>query len=354
MAKEKEMDMGPILLDVEGLTLTHEEQEMLAHPNVGGVIFFSRNYQSPQQLAALAKHIKEIRPNCLLCVDQEGGRVQRFVNGLTKLPKLSILGDLLRNQSYPLSEIKHISEKLGALMAFEVRSLGVDLSFAPVLDLDKGLSEVMRDRAIHADPDVVATLATAYIQGMAKAGMQATGKHFPGHGSVTLDSHLGLPEDLRPLDQMQDDLAPFRYLISQGIAALMPAHIIYPQIDPYPVGFSHYWLQTVLREQLQFKGTLISDDLSMGGATGMGDYQTRAKTALQAGCDFVLICNNRKGAVEGLDGVSQHSDSETQSRRANLLARGVTPLWEQLALTPIWQSMVAVMEQISSVSTCSS
>lgn len=338
--------IGPVILDIQGLTLTQEDEEILKHPHVGGVIFFSRNYESPEQLSEVALNIKSIRPNCLLCVDQEGGRVQRFVRELTRLPKIRILGDLIESKNYALSEITKISEKLGLLMALEVRSLGVDLSFAPVLDLDLGLSDVMKDRAFHADPEIVSELAIAYIQGMAKAGMQATGKHFPGHGSVKLDSHLVLPEDSRVYAQISADMYPFKKLIENGLAAIMPAHIVYPNIDPYPVGFSSYWLQSVLRQNLGFKGTIVSDDLSMEGASGIGDYAARASKALEAGCDFVLVCNNRQGAIQAIDGIHASSDEVTQARRFNLLAKGETPQWKDLRKTAIWQEAAEAMEEL--------
>ncbi len=342
----EELSIGPIILDVAGLTLTTEDKEILLHPQVGGVIFFSRNYESPEQLKDLAQNIKHIRPQCLLCVDQEGGRVQRFVNGLTKLPKIRLLGELIDSDRYSLEQVLAMSENLGYLMALEVRSLGVDLSFAPVLDLDKGISEVIRDRGFHRDPQIVALLATAYIQGMAKAGMRATGKHFPGHGSVTIDSHVGLPEDTRTFAQISEDLAPFRDLISKGIDAIMPAHIVYPNIDPSPVGFSHYWLQTVLRQQCGFQGTIVSDDLSMGGATGMGSYAERAQRALDAGCDYLLVCNNRLGAIEALEGIKPKKDSASYARRLSLFAKNDIPAWPALWQASIWQKSYATLEPL--------
>lgn len=345
----KEAAIGPIILDVEGLTLTQEEKEILLHPNVGGVIFFSRNFESREQLALLAHHIKSIRPTCLLCVDQEGGRVQRFTRGLTKLPKLKVLGDLIDTNAYPLEKIHQTAEKLGQLMALEVRSLGVDLSFAPVLDLDQRISDVMKDRAIHGDPAIVSELGTSYIKGMATVGMKATGKHFPGHGSVKIDSHLALPEDLRSFDEIENDLAPFRYLIHQGIAGIMPAHIIYPNIDQYPVGFSSYWLQKVLRQELRFQGTIISDDLSMEGASGMGNYAERANKAISAGCDYVLVCNNRKGAISVLEGTSTINNASTQNRRMNMFASGEAPSWLHLEQTTLWQAAYESIAQLETV-----
>ncbi len=338
--------IGPVILDVQGHTLTQEDIEILNHPHVGGVIFFSRNYDSRAQLADLAKHIKSIRPSLLLCVDQEGGRVQRFTKECTKLPDLHVLGELYDSKKYPLAKVQEIAEKLGYLMALEVRALGVDLSFAPVLDLDMGISDVMKGRCIHQDPKLVALLAISYIKGMSKAGMKATGKHFPGHGSVSVDSHLALPEDKRTFAQIQNDMLPFKSLIEFGISAIMPAHIVYPNIDPYPVGFSAYWLQTVLRQKLNFKGAIISDDLTMEGASGIGNYATRANTALEAGCDYILVCNNRQGAVEVLQGLRVNHHEPTIKRRLSLLATGETPAWEQLNASPEWQGAFEVMAQI--------
>lgn len=329
--------LGPILLDVEGLTLTAEDKEILQHPNVGGVIFFSRNYESPAQLAQLASDIKALRPNLLLCVDQEGGRVQRFIKGMTRLPKLRVLGERLESDPKQLPAVQVLAEKLGYLMALEVRSLGVDLSFAPVLDLDKGVSEIIGDRAFHHEPETVVKLATSYIKGMNKAGMRATGKHFPGHGSVALDSHLGLPVDPRSKADIEADMLPFRLIIAQGLNAIMPAHIVYPEFDPYPVGFSSYWLQTVLRKQLGFNGAIVSDDLSMGGATGMGTYGERAVRAINAGCDYLLVCNHRQGAIETLEALKNIGDDTTQQRRTSLLATGETPDWQSLAGSSQWQ-----------------
>ncbi len=338
--------IGPVILDIEGLTLTKEDEEIIKHPHVGGVIFFSRNYESREQLALLAKSIKSIRPNLVLCVDQEGGRVQRFIKDMTRLPKLRVLGELYEAKAFPLAKIQEMSEKLGYLMALEVRSLGVDLSFAPVLDLEMGISDVMKDRCIDKDPKLVSLLAISYVKGMTKAGMKATGKHFPGHGSVKVDSHLALPEDPRTFAQIQPDLTPFKTLIEFGLAAIMPAHIVYPAIDPYPVGFSAYWLQSILRQKLAFKGTVVSDCLSMNGAAGMGDYAQRARTALEAGCDFVLICNNRTGAISALEGINFNHHEPTQRRRLSLLASGETPYWQDLATNPDWLEAYSVLSEL--------
>ncbi|MFI4938227.1 MAG: beta-N-acetylhexosaminidase [Candidatus Berkiellales bacterium] len=338
--------LGPIIFDLEGLTLSPEEKEILMHPLIGGVIFFSRNFENPQQLMECVQAISQLRPDLLLSVDQEGGRVQRFMNGMTRLPKLRMLGDLFDSGRFSLPEIIRLSEQFGQLMALEVRSLGIDLSFAPVLDLDLGKSEVIGDRAFHKDPTIVSTLATAYITGMAQAGMQAVGKHFPGHGSVSLDSHLALPSDERRFAEITADLTPFVRLIEKQIPGLMPAHIVYPQIDPLPVGFSPYWLQTVLRQKLGFRGAIVSDDLSMKGASGMGDDIERVKQALKAGCDFVLMCNNRKGVIAALD-AGMMDNKESHPRRQHLLAKGVVPSWEDLIKTAAWNEARAALDNFS-------
>lgn len=340
--------LGPILLDVEGVSLTAEDKEILLHPNVGGVIFFSRNYESPAQIASLSNEIKTLRPNLLLCVDQEGGRVQRFIKGMTRLPKLRAIRESVEGNPNPLQNMLAIAEKLGFLMALEVRSVGVDLSFAPVLDLDKGISAIIGDRAFHSEPEMVAKLANAYIKGMTKAGMRATGKHFPGHGSVALDSHLGLPIDERPMSEIESDMMAFRLVIQQGLSAIMPAHIVFSEVDPYPVGFSRYWLQTILREQLQFEGAIVSDDLSMGGATGMGSYADRALRAIEAGCDYLLVCNHRQGAIETLEAVHEQADEKTQQRRLSMLASGETPNWQSLAGSLAWQNAHSVLDELVS------
>ena len=306
----KKLPLGPIILDLDKLTLSAEEKEILLHPNLGGVIFFRRNYESPEQLTELVRSIKRLRSNLLLTVDQEGGRVQRFVQGLSKLPSLKSLAN----------EDLNSIQKVGELMASEVISLGVDLSFAPVLDLDKGISDVIGDRSFHRNPEKVTEFASAYIAGMNKAGMKAVGKHYPGHGSVAVDSHVGLPEDLRTWDEISEDLLPFRSL-SKKLGGIMPAHIIFPNIDPNPVGFSHFWLQTILREQLAFEGAIVSDCLNMGGAVVFGDIQARSQAALDAGCDYILVCNNRASSISALEGVKAVFDPLTQSRRENLLCQ---------------------------------
>ncbi len=291
---------GPVILDLIGYTVTDEERELLQHPHVGGVILFARHFESAAQISELCQSIRRCRQSPLLItVDQEGGRVQRFKEGFVKLPSMGEIGQIYHRSN---EEGLQLAECVGWLMAAELLAVGVDLSFAPVLDLDKKCNTVVGDRSFGQDADSVALLGNAVMQGMHKAGMAATGKHFPGHGTVNVDSHLSLPVDDRCFeDVFQDDMQPFISLIANGIDALMPAHILFPKIDNQPVGFSTRWLTDVLRKKLLFSGVIFSDDLNMAGAELAGNYAVRAKAALDAGCDAVLICNNRAGAIEILE-----------------------------------------------------
>lgn len=294
--------IGPIVFDVLGLELDAVERELLQHPLIGGVIFFARNFESPQQMADLCRQIRAARKQpILLTVDQEGGRIQRFREGFSALPSMGQIGKLY-SQSPDLG--LRLATLTGWLMAAELIAVGVDLSFAPVLDLDKEISTVIGDRAFHRRPEVVIALATALMQGMREAGMAAVGKHFPGHGSVAVDSHLGLACDERTFEQIaQDDLIPFQALIPRGMDGMMAAHILFPNVDTNPVGFSTYWLRTVLRQQLQFSGMIFSDALDMHGADIAGGFPERVQAALEAGCDMALICNNRDSVIKTIDGL---------------------------------------------------
>lgn len=293
------MNAQPLLmLDIGGFELDAEDRELLAHPGTGGLIFFARNFHSREQICRLVSEIRAVRPDLLIAVDQEGGRVQRFRDGFVRLPPMRRLGEQF--DADPQQARTH-AHQLGALMASELVACDIDISFAPVLDLDFGQSSVIGDRSFHTRADAVTDLAGAFIDGMRAAGMAATGKHFPGHGFVQADSHLELPVDQRGFDEIErDDLQPFRAL-AQRLGGIMPAHVLYPRVDAQPAGFSRFWLQTVLRQQLGFAGVIFSDDLAMAGAAAAGSYAQRAEAALGAGCDMVLVCNDRAGAVQVLD-----------------------------------------------------
>ncbi|MFT5815770.1 MAG: beta-N-acetylhexosaminidase, partial [Psychroserpens sp.] len=292
--------MGPVMFDVQGTSLSQEDKEILQHPLIGGLIFFTRNYQSPEQMADLSQQIRiAAKKPMLLAVDHEGGRVQRFREGFSLIPAM---GKLWRMSEQNLALAKELAKQSAILMALEVQAVGIDISFAPVLDINN-ISDVIGDRAFHQQPDYVTELAEAFISGLHLVGMKATGKHFPGHGSVKADSHIDLPIDTRTSAEIfQQDLMPFKQLINKGkVDALMPAHVIFPDVDSKAVGFSRYWLQNILREQLGFNGVIFSDDLSMQGAASIGGYIERAEAAQAAGCDMLLLCNNRDGCVEVLD-----------------------------------------------------
>jgi beta-N-acetylhexosaminidase len=291
---------GPVVADVVGLTLTDEDRERLRHPAAGAVILFTRNYETPDQLKALVEEIEKLREPALpICVDHEGGRVQRFRDGFSRIPPMRELGRLWdRDRDLAKETARAAAYIIGA----ELGAHGVHFSFAPVLDLDYGGSSVIGDRALHFDPNAVGALAAAIIQGFADAGMGAVGKHFPGHGFALADTHHDVARDDRPLSEiLRKDIAPYRAAISAGLAGVMPAHVIYPQCDAEPAGYSKYWLQEVLRGKLGFDGLIFSDDLSMAGASAIGGPPERARAALAAGCDMVLLCNNPEGQKQLLE-----------------------------------------------------
>lgn len=315
------MKMGTLMLDLEGTELTEEEKELLEHPMAGGLIFFTRNYESKEQIKDLVRMIREVvGKEFLLAVDHEGGRVQRFRPGFCRLPAIAELGKQYQDNN---EEALLLAKKAGWLMAAEVREVGIDFSFAPVLDLDYGISQVIGDRSFGRDPACVTNLAAAYIQGMKDAGMASTGKHFPGHGGVEADSHLAIPVDLRSEAEIwAEDIKPFVNLHQQGLLdAVMPAHVIYQNIDSNPAGFSSYWLQEILRKKIGFNGVIFSDDLEMEGASVAGGYTERAEAAIEAGCDMILVCNNRAGAIEVLDNVKHTAAEESQQRLLNMLGK---------------------------------
>jgi beta-N-acetylhexosaminidase len=282
---------GPVVLGIEGLTLTGADRSRLLHPLAGGAILFSRNFDSGAQLRALTASIRALRtPPLLICVDHEGGRVQRFRDGFTAIPAMRTLGELWeRDVAAAAAE----ALRLGELLARELREHGLDFSFTPVLDLDFGTSAVIGDRALHGNPNAVAHLASCLKRGLNAGGCAAVGKHFPGHGFVAADSHVDLPVDERTLDALLvDDLIPYAVLAKEGLEAVMPAHVVYPAVDNVAAGFSRIWLQDILRGRLRFDGLIFSDDLDMAGARSAGDIIARAQAAVAAGCDMVLSCND--------------------------------------------------------------
>jgi beta-N-acetylhexosaminidase len=308
------MKLGPVMVDVSGLELTPDDIERLQHPQVGGVILFARNFAAPLQLIQLAYSIRELRsPQLLVCVDHEGGRVQRFRHGFTTIPAMTELGKLWdRDPAQALAAARGC----GFVIASELQAHGVDFSFTPVLDVDYGESSVIGDRALHHDPHTVAVLGEALQAGLNAAGMSSVGKHFPGHGYVRADSHHEVPIDERTLTEISaTDLVPFQRMARSGMGGMMPAHVIYPKVDSKPAGFSSVWLQKILREKLGFDGLIFSDDLSMEGASTAGGVMSRANSALNAGCDMVLLCNDPRAQDTLLEGLERRPVAPTLARR---------------------------------------
>ncbi|MFZ1100414.1 MAG: beta-N-acetylhexosaminidase [Steroidobacteraceae bacterium] len=328
------MSLGPLMIDLEATALGGAERELLRHPLVGGVILFARNYTDPAQLSALVEAIHAVRsPSLIVGVDHEGGRVQRFRTGFSLLPAARRLG---RAFDVDVRAGLAFARTMGWLMAAELRAHGVDVSFAPCVDLDYGVSEVVGERALHRDSEVVSQLAVAYMHGMRDAGMAATAKHFPGHGAVVADSHLTLPVDRRALEDMGADLAPYRRLIANGLPAVMVAHVLYPAVDTTPASLSGRWIRDVLRGELGFQGVVFTDDLSMGGAAAAyGDVVTRARQALSAGCDMLPVCNNRASVVELLDHLDLEPQPASRLRLVRLHGRAA-PDRAQLLASPEW------------------
>ncbi len=315
------MPLGPVMLDIAGTQLTGDDVKRLLHPLTGGVILFARNYADHRQLTELTQQIHALRnPHLLIAVDHEGGRVQRFQKDFTKLPAMRELGKIWDKQP---ARAHHLAKLTGYVLAAELNACGVDFSFTPVLDIDYGQSGVIGDRAFHHNPDAVTELAHHLMLGLKKGGMLAIGKHFPGHGYIQADSHLQKSIDHRRYRDIEmHDLIPFRKMIDFGLAGIMPAHVIYPEVDAKPAGFSTVWIQKILRAELQFEGCVFSDDLSMRGA---GDYLEsmlqRAQAALAAGCDMILACNNPTGADEILNGLHWEVPAISLSRLARMHAR---------------------------------
>nr|WP_244773505.1 beta-N-acetylhexosaminidase [Alysiella crassa]UOP07609.1 beta-N-acetylhexosaminidase [Alysiella crassa] len=316
-----QLPRGAAMADVVAYELSDDDIARLQDPAVGGVILFRRNFQNVAQLKKLCSDIKKLRsPELIIAVDHEGGRVQRFIDGFTRLPAMNILGEMWNADGADTA--KRAAEQVGWVLATELAACGVDLSFTPVLDLDWGQCAVIGNRSFHRQPEIVSELALALQRGLNRGGMKSCGKHFPGHGFVSGDSHLVLPEDSRSFAELeQADIAPFAALAKQGMAAVMPAHVVYPQVDSKPAGFSNYWLQTVLREKLGFDGVIFSDDLTMEGACVAGGIRERARLAFAAGCDIVLVCNRP-------DLVDELRQDFRQPENPQLAAR-----WQNMACT---------------------
>ena len=333
------MTLGPLMVDLEGTVISPIEKELLLKPEVGGVILFTRNFESVEQITDLVEQIHRLRdPHLLVAVDHEGGRVQRFREGFSRIPAAASYAKAARDK---LDQARNLADKAGWLMAAELRACGIDFSFAPVLDLAHGLSGVIGDRAFHGKPQTVATLAYAFMHGMNRAGMQAVGKHFPGHGGVVEDSHVAMPVDHRELEELfQSDIVPFQYMIENKLAAIMPAHVIYDHVDDKPAGYSEYWVQNILRQRLRFQGVIFSDDLSMEAACIAGGYGERAEAALQAGCDMALVCNHLDGAIEAAEYIRGYTNPTSALRLVRM--HGKKPIsWTKLKKDREWQLLSA-------------
>ncbi len=341
---------APVVLDIAGTSLTADDERRLRHPLTGGLILFARNWQDRRQLTELVAQIKAVRADMLVCVDHEGGRVQRFrSDGFTHLPPMRVLGERWMKNALDATDA---ATAVGHVLGAELRACGVDLSFTPVLDLDFGSSSVIGDRAFHRDPRVVTMLAKSLMHGLLRAGMASCGKHFPGHGRVKADSHLAIPIDNRSLKALlADDVRPYEWL-STSLASVMPAHVVYSKVDHRPAGFSARWLKDVLRQQLGFTGAIFSDDLSMEAARQLDgaklSYTEAAIEALNAGCDMVLLCNQSvdggaavDALLDGLQRAQQRGlwqlDPDSEYRRLELLPQTAPLAWEELMHQPAYQ-----------------
>lgn len=349
---------APVVLDIEGLTLSADDRRRLAHPLTGGLILFARNWRDRTQLTSLCAEIKSIRPDVLICVDHEGGRVQRFkTDGFTHVPAMRRLGEMWMNdgkggEGAGAMAATDAATACGYILASELRACGVDLTFTPVLDLDWGESGVIGDRAFHSDPKVVSVLAKSVMHGLLLAGMANCGKHFPGHGFVKADSHVDVPVDKRSLKAiLKDDAKPYEWM-STSLTSVMPAHVIYPKVDSQPAGFSRVWLQDILRAKMGFTGVIFSDDLSMEGASVAGSYTQGGIAALNAGCDMVLLCNqslNGGSAVDALlDGLQEAliagdwvASPDSEARRLDLLPQTAPLTWDELMRHPAYHQALS-------------
>ncbi len=338
------MSLGPLMVDIAGTELSADDVRVLKCPLVGSVILFARNYANPRQVADLTANIRAVRtPHLLIAVDQEGGRVQRFRDGFTRLPAVRLLG---RVYDEDRRDGLALAQSVGWLMAAELRAVGVDFSFAPCVDLDYGVSEIIGDRAFHSDPDAVAALAVATLSGMREAGMAAVAKHFPGHGAVVVDSHVALPVDRRGYADLEPDIRPYRPLIDNNLAAIMAAHVVFPAVDSLPASLSRRWITDILRGELGFHGCVFADDLTMAGAAAFGDVLARAKLAFAAGCDVLPICNDRHSVelVLGSFGTDVGS-AAAQARLVRMRARGEAAA--DLHSSRQWQETAARIASLS-------
>ncbi|MBN3809018.1 beta-N-acetylhexosaminidase [Paraburkholderia sp. Ac-20347] len=339
---------GPVMLDVVGTSLNDDDVRRLAHPSTGGVILFARHYENRAQLVALTDAIRAVRDDLLIAVDHEGGRVQRFrTDGFTVLPAMGRIGALWDKDVLLATKL---ATSVGYILASELRACGIDLSFTPVLDLGYGQSKVVGDRAFHRDPRVVTLLAKSLNHGLALAGMANCGKHFPGHGFATADSHVAVPVDERPLESiLGEDALPYDWL-GLSLAAIMPGHVIYPKVDEKPAGFSHVWVKEILRDRLRFPGAIFSDDLSMEAARQGGTLAQGARAALDAGCDMVLICNQPHEAEKVLDALRTEEPSRerkaSSKRIRRLMPRGKALRWDKLVADPAYLSAQALLRSV--------
>lgn len=336
--------LGPVMFDLAGTALTAEDTEKLLYPAAGGIILFTRNYESPRQLEDLIASIRSVRPELLMAVDQEGGRVQRFREGFTRLPP----ADWYRKAGETSFEL---TESAGWQMASELLAVGVDFSFAPVLDVECGISRVIGDRAFADQPELAGKLALAFKRGMQTAGMAAVGKHFPGHGSVVEDSHFEHPVDRREFNELEErDLVPFKMLINQGLEGIMASHVVYEKMDSNPAGYSSFWLKDILRNRLGFRGAVFTDDLSMAGAKNDGSPAERATRSLESGCDMVVVCNDPAAAGEILESLSKYPMDTQLSDRLKCMIGKKTQTLKQLQASPKWQHNKDQLAQLSSMS----
>ena len=355
---------SPVVLDIAGMALDADDRRRLQHPLTGGLILFARNWRDRMQLTELTAEIKSIRPDVLICVDHEGGRVQRFrTDGFTHLPPMRVLGELWMRDAKGSSgsgalQATDAATAAGHVLGAELRACGVDMSFTPVLDLDHGASAIIGDRAFHRDPRVATLLAKSLMHGLLLAGMKNCGKHFPGHGYVELDSHVDLPVDKRNLKAiLTDDAKPYEWL-STSLAGVMPAHIVYSKVDANPAGFSARWLKDILRQQLGFTGAIFSDDLSMRGARRIGGvevtYAEAATVALNAGCDLVLLCNQSLNGGKPVDALldellaaqsqgNWQADPDSEMRRLDLLPQTAPLAWDELMHSPVYQRSLEML-----------